>query len=277
MRHAVRQHKALFIFLIDQSFSMHDPLAHGSASKVDELVAAINTWLAHLCLSCATETGSEDSCDIAVIRYCSDEDGVPIVESALDGVLAGREVVSIREIAQHPARLEPVTSLIRDEQTGQFVEHPQLLPIWIDPLTRGATTTCSALCKACEILDTWIPRHQRSRRPIVINITDAAPLDGDPIPYADALKQRATDTGNVLFYNCFLSSGPATPLMFRGSGELLPEPFARRLFHMSSPLPETIVEKVRAEGRECEPNARGMAYNADKDALTTFLRLVTAP
>ena len=39
-----RQNKALFIFLLDQSFSMEDPLA-GGERKIDQLVLAMNAWL----------------------------------------------------------------------------------------------------------------------------------------------------------------------------------------------------------------------------------------
>ena len=271
---ASRRHKKLFIFLLDQSWSMQDPLAHGSISKVHELVTAVNACLHDLCVSCATPTGFEDSCDVAIIRYGTDEDAKPIIESALIGPLASKELVTIREIADNPARLEQCITLMQDEKTGELVEIPLRVPVWIDPLTSGATPICSAICKACEIIDEWIPQHEQSCPPIVINITDGESSEGDPIPYADALKQRGTDNGNVLFFNCCLSSGPADPLLFKGNGARMPDDFARSLYQMSSPLPESIVERARREGQDCEPNARGMAYNVDKAALTKFLRFV---
>jgi hypothetical protein len=270
-----RQHKALFIFLLDQSFSMEDPLANSSNRKVDELVTAINAWLQNLSISCAKAEGFKDFFDIAIIGYGTDESANPIIEPALVGPLAGKELVTISEIANNPARVETVTAFMQDEATGEMLEMPQQVPVWIDPVTRGATPICSAIVKACEIIDNWIPQHQQSFPPIVINITDGESSEGDPIPYADTLKQRATDDGNVLFFNCCLSATPSDPFLFKGNGELMPDQFARTLFLMSSVLPEPIVEKARAAGQELEPNARGMAYNADMVSLIKFLDLGT--
>jgi hypothetical protein len=109
----------------------------------------------------------------------------------------------------------------------------------------------------------------------VINITDGESSEGDPIPYADALKQRETSDGNVLFFNCCVSSIAADPFLFRGNGELMPDQFSRVLFQMSSVLPDAIREKARAQGQELEPNARGMAYNADMVSLIKFLDMGT--
>ena len=40
-----RQNKACFLFLLDQSYSMTEPLANSQRSKMQELVLAINSWL----------------------------------------------------------------------------------------------------------------------------------------------------------------------------------------------------------------------------------------
>jgi hypothetical protein len=270
-----RQNKALFVFLLDQSFSMEDPMANSTNRKIDELTAAINAWLQNLSIACAKAEGFKDFFDIGIIGYGTDEDSNPIIEPALIGPLAGRDIVTISEVAQNPARIDTVTAVMQDEETGELLEMPQQMPIWIDPVTRGATPICSAIVKVCEIVDNWIAQHSTSFPPIVINITDGESSEGDPIPYADTLKQRETNDGNVLFFNCCLSSTAADPFLFKGNGELLPDEFAKSLFKMSSVLPESIVDKARAAGQELEPNARGMAYNADMVSLIKFLDLGT--
>jgi len=270
-----RQNKALFIFLLDQSFSMDDPLANSSNRKADELALAINAWLQNMVIACSKSEGFKDYLDIAVIGYGSDEGGNAIIEPALIGDLAGRELVSIAEIANSPARIDDVTAFIPDEETGEMLEMPQQKPVWIDAKTQGATPICSAIVKACEIIDAWTPQHKSSFPPIVINITDGESSEGDPIPYADSLKQRGTDDGEVLFFNCCLSATPGDSFLFRGNGELMPDQFARTLFQMSSVLPEPIVKKARDMGQELEPNARGMAYNADMVTLIKFLDMGT--
>jgi hypothetical protein len=193
----------------------------------------------------------------------------------LIGALAGRELVSIEEIANNPARIDNVTAFMQDEGTGELLEMPQQAPVWIDAKTQGATPICSALVKACEIIDAWTPQHGKSFPPIVINITDGESSEADPLPYAESLRQRGTEDGEVLFFNCCLSSTPGDPFLFRGNGELMPDEFARQLFHMSSVLPEPIVKKARDMGQDLEPNARGMAYNADMVTLIKFLDMGT--
>ena len=270
-----RQHKALFIFLLDQSFSMEEPMANGTNRKADELALALNAWLQNMVVACSKAEGFKEFMDISVIGYRSDEVGNPIIEPAIIGPLAGRELVSISEIAENQARVDEVMMIVPDEDTGELIEVPQKIPVWVDPVMEGATPICSALVKACEILDAWISEHQQSFPPIVINITDGESSEGDPVPYADAVKQRCTDDGEVLFFNCCLSMTPGEPFLFRGNGELMPDDFARQLFTMSSVLPESIVEKARAMGQDIEPNARGMAYNADMVTLVKFLDMGT--
>jgi len=276
------QRRGLFVLLLDQSLSMQGPIAHASTSKGHALASAINTWLANACVSCATDSGFEDLYDVAVIRYFTDEEANPIIESALAGPLAGKELVAIGEIASNPVHIETAMSVLKDERAGLPVEVPLQVPIWMYPLSRGATPICSAICKACEIIDEWIACNPQGSPPVVINITDGESSEGDPVPYADALKQRVTDVGNAVFFNCCLGASWAYPLMtdavmLKSNELLLPDSFARTLFRMSSPLPEAIVEKAQRAGHACESNARGFAYNADSNTLIQFLDLLTPP
>lgn len=270
-----RQNKALFVFLLDQSLSMEEPIANSGERKIDALCSAMNAWLQNLSIACSKAEGFKDYFDISIIGYGSDEQANPIIGPAMIGALAGKEVATIAEVAESPARIDTVTAFMPDEATGEMLEMPQQMPIWIDPVLQGATPICSAIVKACEILDGWIAQHPDSFPPIVINITDGESSEGDPIPYADTLKQRETSDGNVLFFNCCVSSIAADPFLFRGNGELMPDQFSRQLFQMSSVLPDAIREKARAQGQELEPNARGMAYNADMVSLIKFLDMGT--
>lgn len=270
-----REFKALFIFLLDHSFSMEDPLANSTSRKADELVTVINNWLYELSQRCSQPEGFKDYFDIAILGYGSDDSGNPVIQSAFTGPLAGKTLVTVSEIANNPARMDDVTRFMPDEATGELIAVPTKVPIWIDPVTQGATPMCSAIVKACEIIDEWIPLHEHSFPPVVINITDGESSEGDPIPYADALKQRETKDGSVLFFNCCLSATPADTFAFKGNGELLPDQFARTLFQMSSVLPPTLVSKAQKLGQELEPNARGMVYNADMVSLINFLELGT--
>lgn len=270
-----RQNKGCFLFLLDQSYSMEEPLGGTTQRKCDQLALAINAWLFNIGIRASGDSGVRDWLDIGVLGYRTDPQANPIIEPGLQGSLAGKPLVSIVEIAANPARIDQVTRRVPDEETGELIEIPEQMPVWIDPKAEGGTPMCQTLHDACHILDEWIGSHPKSFPPVVINITDGESADGDPIPYADVLKERCTEDGNVLFFNCHLSMTAADPFMFKSNGEILPDKLARDLFNMSSVLPETIYNRAKADGFDLEPNARGMAFNADMVQLIRFLDMGT--
>ena len=270
-----RQNKACFLFLLDQSFSMEEPLGSSSNRKCDELVTAINGWLQNMAIRASGDEGIKDWMEVGVFGYRTDQSANPIIESALTGPLAGRSLVSITEIGANPARIDCRTQYIPDEETGEMIEVPCEVPIWVDPVTEGGTPMCHMLYRAHEILSEWIGQHPKSFPPIVVHITDGESQDGDPIPYAEAVKNLATEDGGVLLLNCHLSMTAADPFMFPSSREGLPDELAKVLFDMSSVLPDPFVRHATMEGFQLQAGARGMAFNADMVCLIQFLNMGT--
>jgi hypothetical protein len=276
-REISRQHKGCFLFLLDQSFSMEEPLGGSQERKCDSLVTAINAWLQETVIRATGDSGVKDWLDVGVWGYRTDQQANSIIESVLQGPLAGRELVSIAEIGNSPARIDSKTQLVPDDDTGEMLEIPAEVPVWVDPMAEGGTPMCNVLYKAYESLERWINEgnHRESFPPIVINITDGESQDGDPIPYAESLAGLATDDGNVLLFNCHLSMTAADPFMFPASDEVLPDELARVLYRMSSVLPEKMYSQAVASGFELQPNARGMAFNANMVTLIKFLDMGT--
>ncbi len=270
-----RQNKALFLFLLDQSFSMEEPLGNSANRKCDELVAAINGWLQNMAIRASGDEGIKDWMDVGVFGYRTDANASPIIESVLQGPLAGRGIVSIADIGAHPARIDTRMQYLPDETTGEMIEVPCEMPVWVDSKAEGGTPMCHVLYRAHEILNEWIGRHPNSFPPIVVHITDGESQDGDPIPYADPLRRLATHDGNVLLLNCHLSMTAAEPFMFPSSEQGLPDELAKVLFRMSSILPEPFYRHAVMEGFPLQPNARGMAFNADMVCLIQFLNMGT--
>jgi len=270
-----RQNKACFLFLLDQSFSMEEPLGNSSNRKCDELITAINGWLQNMAIRASGDEGIKDWMDVGVVGYRTDRNANPIIESALLGALAGRAFVSIPEIGANPARIDTRTQFIPDEETGEMIEVPCEVPIWVDPVTEGGTPMCHMLYHAHQMLSEWIGQHPRSFPPIVVHITDGESQDGDPIHYAEAVRKLATEDGSTLLLNCHLSMTAADPFMFPASGEGLPDELARVLFEMSSELPDPFVRHATMEGFQLQPGARGMAFNADMVCLIQFLNMGT--
>ena len=270
-----RQNKACFLFLLDQSFSMEEPLGNSSNRKCDELVAAINGWLQNMAIRASGDEGIKDWMDVGVFGYRTDPNANPIIESALQGPLAGRTLVSIGEIGSYPARIDTHTQYIPDEDTGEMIQVPCEAPVWVDPRAEGGTPMCHMLYHAHELLSAWIAEHPHSFPPIVVHISDGESQDGDPIPYAEAVKALATEDGNVLLLNCHLSMTAADPFMFPASDQGLPDALARVLFYMSSVLPDPFMRHAMLEGFPLQPGARGMAFNADMVCLIQFLNMGT--
>jgi len=270
-----RRNKGCFLFLLDQSFSMEEPLGRSSKRKCDELVTAINGWLQNMAIRATGDQGIKDWMDVGVLGYRTDQNATPVIQSALQGPLAGRTLVSITDIGSHPARIENRPQMFPDEETGQLVEVPCETPVWVDPVAEGGTPMCHMLYRTHEILSQWIGAHPSSFPPVVVHITDGESQDGDPVPYAQAVRNLATSDGNVLLLNCHLSMTDAEPFMFPAGEERLPDELAKVLFRMSSVLPEPFVRHAAQEGLAWSTGARGMAFNADMACLIQFLNMGT--
>jgi hypothetical protein len=148
-------------------------------------------------------------------------------------------------------------------------------PIWFEPLAKGTTPMGQALSLSHHILEGWVGRHPNSYPPIVINITDGEATDSGPVPQAEALTSLATNDGNVLLFNCHISSKPLEPIVFPEGDDDLPDAFARTLYSVSSPLPDGLREMAKAENFELGHEARGFAFNADLVELIRFLDIGT--
>lgn len=274
-REISRDYKACILFLIDQSYSMVEPLGNSSKRKCDELAAAVNAWLHNMAIRASGDDGIRDWMDVGVIGYRTDQAANPIIEPALTGQLAGRPLVSIVDIGNYPARIDSSVQQIRDDETGEMLEIPTDNPVWVDPVAEGSTPMCHVLHYAHSILSQWIAAHQQSFPPIVIHITDGESQDGDPIPYADAVKALATNDGNVLLFNCHLSMQASDSFVFPSNEPAVADPLAKVLFHMSSALPDPFFKSAVTEGFQLQPAARGMAFNADMVVLVKFLDMGT--
>jgi len=267
--------EACILLLLDESCSMEEPLGHGSQRKCDVLARAVNTWLQYMAIRSSGDNGINGVADIGIYGYRTDSNANTIVESLFQGPLAGETLPSIVEIGNNPLGIETVTKLLVDEDTGEIIETPSQMPVWVDLKSEGGSPLCGMLYHAYDIIEQWIAAHLRSFPPIVINVTDGESQDGDPFPYAEALTNLNTEDGNVLLFNCHLSMTSDDPCLFPSTDEVLPDKLARDLFRMSSVLPESFICHANADGFDLQPNARGMAFNADKSTLIRFLEYVT--
>jgi hypothetical protein len=267
-----RDKPSCFVFLIDQSGSMADSFGGGEGGKrkADALADAINRLLQNLVLKCAKSEGVRDYYHVAVIGYGDS------VGPAFSGPLAGRDLVPISEVANLPARIEERAKKVEDG-AGGLVDQMVRFPIWLDSRASGATPMCAAITQAHSLVESWLIQHPDCFPPIVINISDGEPTDGDPTSLGDKLRAVSSTDGNVLLFNLLISSKSESPVEFPDSEGALPDDHARLLFRMSSLLPPHLKDAAKQEGIAVSEMTRGFVFNADMVSVIKFLDIGTRP
>jgi len=248
---------------------MEDPFGGETmGSKAEAVADAINRLLQNLVLRCAKAEGIRDYFYVGVIGY-----GVK-VGPAFGGDLAGEDLVPISTIGDQPLMIEERTQKVPDG-AGGIVEQEVKFPVWFEPVAKGPTPMKQALKKAENILLGWLDGHPDCFPPVVINISDGEPTDGDPSQVADSIMGLESSDGNVLLFNLHLSSSRDPPVEFSDSKDDLPDEFARLLFEMSSVLPEKIRLEAESEGFEVTDESRGFIFNSDMVKVIQFLDIGT--
>jgi len=250
---------------------MVEPIAGSDGKrKCDSVADAINRLLHNLIIKCARGEGVRNFYDVCVIGYGAQ------VAPGFSGPLAGRDIVPLSEVANHPARVEERIKQL-DDGAGGVIQQKTKFPVWFEPLARGTTPMGAALDLAHHLLTSWVAAHQFSYPPIVINISDGEATDGNPDNIADSLKKLASSDGSVLVFNLHLSSTDAAPTQFPAHEEGLPDKHAKMLFGMSSELPEYMRTIAMQEGFTVDEHARGFVFNADIVSVIQFLDIGTRP
>src|SRR6185295_2283734 len=187
------------------------------------------------------------------------------VSPALGGALAGKEIVPISQIGLYPLRFQERTI------NGQNYSYP----VWVEPQAGADTPMCAAFRRCQGIIQGWIKRHRKAFPPIVIHITDGESTDGEPAPLARKLVSLSTDDGNLLLFNCHLSSTTSPPVVFPDRAESIPDDYGRQLFGMSSILPPYMQQAALSVGYQVTSQSRGFIFQADLSNVIHFLDIGT--
>jgi hypothetical protein len=291
-----RSNPSCFLFLIDQSGSMQDVMdptnlqamdrpmvvdgrtyTHTASgrTKAQGVADAVNRLLQNLVIKCAKSEGVRDYYEVGVIGYGGDHTASK-VGPAFSGSLVGRELATIGEIANNPARIEERSKKV-DDGAGGLIDQKIKFPIWFDPVANGGTPMSQAMSKAQSILADWVSRHPASFPPIVINITDGEWSGDDPTSAAESIKSLATEDGSVLVFNIHISSNQGTAIEFPDDESRLGDQYAQFLFRLSSILPSYMQSIARQEGLAVSEMSRGFAFNADMVGLIRFIDIGTRP
>jgi hypothetical protein len=264
-----RTNPTALLFLLDQSSSMLEPFGgQPDKSKAEGVADALNRLLQNIVLKCAKADGIRDFFHVGMISYGGK------VNSAFGGALAGLTMVPVSKIANNPLRVETRTRKV-DDGAGGLTDQQFKFPVWFEAKPTGKTPMCEAINKAKEYLKAFLGVQANCYPPLVINITDGKPSDGDPREAAQELRGLASKDGNVLMFNAHISDKQNRPIEFPSEETGLPDDFAKLLFRMSSELPPRLLEAAKNDRFPVGPKSRGFVFNADLVAVIRFLDIGT--
>lgn len=266
-----RTNPACVLLLIDQSESMSDAFSgeEGGRTKADVVADAVNRLVQNLVLRSAKADGVRDYFHVGVIGYGKG------LRAGLGGKVPYDVLAPISRLSDRPLRVETRTREVEDLADGTAAEQAYKFPVWFDPQAAGKTPMCEAFAAAALTVKGFIDAHPDAFPPIVLNLTDGKPSDGNPQLLARSIRNMETADGNALVFNLLISAEATLPIYFLADEGLLTDTFSKLLFRMSSVLPPKLWEAARAEGFPVDPKAKGVVFNADPTAIVRFLDIGT--
>ena len=268
-----REHRGCLIFLLDQSGSMSVQVRGQPYKNMDMATATINNLIKTVIDNAGydIQTGRRKNyCDLVIFGY-GDQ-----VHSLLD---PNDNPISVTALAESPRGVHDVMREEIDRTTGQIRQVRVQQPYWIQAFGNSQKTEMAwALQRARNAAQNWIasdPKRLNSFPPIVVNITDGEHNgQGDPISEASQLRQFGTQQGQILLFNCHLTSTGSQRVSFPFDASQVQSlgAGAEQLFHMASPIPPSMIDRARSTFSVDVPGgARGFIYNADPQDLVNFL------
>ena len=264
-----RTNPACILLLIDQSRSMAEPFVGlADQNKAGVVADAVNRLLQNVVLRSAKADGVRDYFHVGVIGYGKS------IKAGLGGKIPHDILIPISRLGDHPLRIEN-RKKVSPDGAGGVIEQTVKFPVWFDPEATGPTPMCEAFAAAGLALNGFIARFPNAYPPILLNLTDGQPSDGNPQANARAIRNLTTSDGNALVFNLLLSTQPGLSVYFIASEAGLADDYSKLLYRMSSELPQRMWEAAKAEGFAIAPKARGVVFNADPTAVVRFLDIGT--
>lgn len=274
-----RQRRGLLVFLLDQSGSMNEKVKGQSYTNGHLATSILNQLIVTVINNAPTDaqTGRRKNyCDLIIFGY--GDTVTPLLNKA-------GTVVSVPDLAEHPKDWHQVLVEQYDSRKGKMIQVEEEQAFWIEYFANSSRTeTAEAIINTYQVIQKWLEEDTRRRQsfpPVVINITDGMHNGkGNPIEEARKLRELRTNDGQVLFFNCHLTSTNTSRLIFPSNkGQILSlglssqdQAGAQQLFDMSSIVPASMIKRAREVfSIALAPSSRGFMYNADGQDLVNFL------
>jgi len=180
------------------------------------------------------------------------------------------EIVSPRyRLAMYAYSDTPMDMLGRIETIAEVVKRGQ-------PKLSASQNTNShaAFAVARDLLRRELPNLQGKPAPMVCHLTDGEFNGQDPEPVAQEIMQMSNGDGNVLIENIYVG-----PNLFKHpvadienwvgirSEDELQDPYAKKLFRMSSLLPPSYTDVIESEGYSLQAGSRMLIPCSNKDLI----------
>ncbi|MDR0510758.1 MAG: VWA domain-containing protein [Rikenellaceae bacterium] len=267
-----------FIFLLDQSGSMEEPVEFlGSrTSKAEAVALTANMLISEIIHRSSREKGIRDYFHLALLGYGNDE-VYPLTAKASGGSDV-EGFMTVSRLAGLDVRRRSYTRE-RRLPSGESLLTTTEQKFWIEPRARSNTPMYKALTEGFALARRWCTKqsHAGSYPPIIFNITDGEASDADDkslLAISESIRALSTSDGNVLLINSHISSvGTSGPVIFPCSQQCPGNArHARLLYDMSSPMPESYndhIRRIKTDGER--PPFRGMSYNCPIESLLTII------
>jgi hypothetical protein len=261
------------ILLVDESAAMESLCQDGQASVIGNQLKRKSEALAATLNSLIRQLTAGTNFDIALVGYYADSEGLASVRSCWDGELAGRDFVSLEELAAHPVRVEQRPRKLPDPTSIMgFREEMFDFPVWYTPQCMGSSPQIKAFQRCQELLTQWQSEQSgTSRTPLVLHLFAGGSSDGNPFKAIDTLQKSPSSPLVFQAHLCVSEHVPAT--LYAASRAFVPVGPARDLFDRCSPLPANLIAFLKGAKVAVGPNARGMAYNGRMTDIVQFLAI----
>ena len=233
---------ALVIYLIDASYSMNDPC--GTTTKIDMANKALREAIKDM-----------------------------VRRSMRDGIVQQRYKVAIFAYS---------TKVI-DVLNG-FCDLPDLVKDGFPVISADGETDTAAGFSAVEtLLGTHLADFQSSPAPLVCHLTDALITSGDPVPVVRRIQEMTVKDGSVLVENVYVADKmlrSTVPDWRQWPGVSKPgqltNRYAKFLFQLSSPLPDTYRQNINNYGYHLEKGASLFFPGTHTDLVRLAFAISTA-
>lgn len=246
------------MFLIDQSSSMNLCNTEGR-SRAEIVAMAIQSAIIDCVNGCISGTQIKNRLFITIIGYGGSD--------------------------------APNAKIIKEDWVGNFVAELQDVKnnggLFIPIEANGSAPLSKAFDLATECLETWINVCQEKiaegiysdiPAPIVINITDSEPFDGEPDAGARAemsaqkLKSLKVLSNNVTLFNVYISD-EGDEVLFPKCNEIPRDCHVSKFyFRISSNIYNNVPNiHVGSYGRQIHKNAKCLALNIRTESIVTFI------